>query len=223
MRTTETVPERCARVLLVDDHPTFREGLRSVIDHMDGMVVCAEADSESAAIRKLETDAPDMMIVDLNLGNDSGLRLIQRARRAFPRLHILVASMYDESMYGERTINAGANGYICKQDDPEKLAQAIDMVRQGKVYISRGLAKRMLERKLSGSTAVVEEVVDILSERELQVFSLIGNGYSTKEIAARLHVSPKTVDAHRDHVKRKIGVPDNTRLVHRAVEWVLSQ
>jgi len=223
VKTVETVPEQGAKVLLVDDHPTFREGLRSVIEHMDGMVVCAEADSESTAMRKLETDTPDMMIVDLNLGNDSGLRLIQRARRDFPKLHILVASMYDESMYGERAINAGANGYICKQDDPEKLAQAIEMVCQGEGYISRGSADRMQERELSGSAAVAEDLVDILSERELQVFGLIGNGYSTKEIAARLHVSPKTVDAHRDHVKRKIGVSDNTRLVHRAVEWVLSQ
>jgi len=210
-------------VLLVDDHPTFREGLRSVIDHMDGMLVCAEADTESTAMHRLEVDAPDMMIVDLNLGDDSGLRLIQRARREYPALNILVASMYDESMYGERAINVGANGYICKQDEPEKLAQAIMSVCRGEKYISRRLANRIRERKLSGLSAIAEDLVDVLSERELQVFGLIGNGYSTKEIASKLHVSPKTVDAHRDHVKRKIGVSDNTRLVHRAVEWVLTQ
>jgi DNA-binding NarL/FixJ family response regulator len=187
------------------------------------MLVCAEADSENTAMRKLETEAPDMMIVDLNLGNDSGLRLIQRARRDFPKLHILVASMYAESVYGERAVNAGADGYICKQDDPERLVQAIELVCQGVGYISRGLANRIQERKLSGSTGLAEDLVDVLSERELQVFGLIGNGYSTKEIASRLHVSPKTIDAHRDHVKRKIGVSDNTRLVHRAVEWVLTQ
>jgi DNA-binding NarL/FixJ family response regulator len=222
VNTVETAPGPAARVLLVDDHPTFREGLRSVIDHIGGMVVCAETDSESTAMRALETDTPNMMIVDLNLGNDSGLRLIQRARRDFPTLHILVASMYDESMYGERAINVGADGYICKQDDPANLAQAIEMVCQGAGYISRGLANRIEERKLSGST-VAEDLIDILSRRELQIFDLIGNGYSTKEIAARLYISPKTVDAHRDHLKRKIGVSDNTRLVHRAVEWVLSQ
>lgn len=223
MISMEAASGKPARLLLVDDHPTFREGLRSVIDHLHGMVVCGEADSETAAIRALETDTPDMMIVDLNLGNDSGLRLIQRARQALPGLHILVASMYDEAMYGERAINAGADGYICKQDDPEKLSQAIEMVWQGRGYIGRGLANCIQQRKLSGLAAVAEDLVDILSERELQVFRLIGSGYLTKEIASRLHVSPKTIDAHRDHVKRKIGVSDNTRLVHRAVEWVLTQ
>ncbi|WOJ93109.1 response regulator transcription factor [Congregibacter variabilis] len=212
-----------ARVLLVDDHPTFREGLRSLIEHTDGVSVCAEADSESSAMRKLEASTPDLMIVDLNLGDDSGLRLIHRARQAFSKLHILVASMYDELMYGERAINAGANGYICKQDDPHKLVEAIEVVRHGGLYISNKLANRIRERELSGAGAAVEDPVEVLSERELQVFTLIGNGYSTKEIAVKLHVSPKTVDAHRDHVKRKIGVPDNTRLIHRAVQWVLSQ
>lgn len=210
------------KVLLVDDHPTFREGLRSLIDHEGDMVVCAEADNERAAIEALNTNALNMMIVDLNLGNDSGLKLIQRAKNAHPKLRILVVSMYDESMYGERAMIAGADGSICKQDEPEKLAKAIELVGKGERYISRGLANRLAEHKLSNATVAATNLVDILTARELQVFGLIGNGCSTKEIAAKLHVSPKTVDAHRDHIKGKIGVTDNTRLIHRAVEWVLS-
>ena len=218
-----SVLRHVTRVLLVDDHPTFREGLRSLIDHEVTMIVCAEADNERVAMQALDTNALDMMVVDLNLGHDSGLKLIQRARLAHPKLRILVVSMYDESMYGERSINAGADGYICKQDDPEKLTQALGLVSKGERYMSRGLVNRIAEHKLSGSGAASESPVDILTARELQIFSLIGSGFSTKEIAANLHVSPKTVDAHRDHIKGKIGISDNTRLIHRAVEWVLSQ
>jgi len=211
------------RILIVDDHPIFRAGLRSLISHLDGVVVCAEAEDEGSAIGILESEPLDMMVADLNLGNDSGLKSIQRARKAFPDLRILVASMYDESRYGERAVNAGANGYVCKQDDPEKLAKAIELVSQGEMFISRALANRMLQNRLSGTPAGSDEPTDILSERELQVFDLIGSGFSTKEIASKLNVSPKTVDAHRDHIKHKMCVADNTRLIHRAVEWVLSR
>lgn len=220
---TESQSEPVARALLVDDHPIFREGLRSLIGHLDEVVVGAEADTESAAIRLLEAQPFELAIVDLNLGAGSGLRLIRRARKINPRLHILVASMYDESLYGERAIHAGADGYICKQDDPDKLAEAIALVAQGEQYISNKLAQSMVEHQQSGAVAEALDPVDALSERELQIFSLIGSGYSTREIALKLFLSPKTVDAHRDHIKRKVGISSNTRLVHRAVEWVLSQ
>lgn len=211
------------RVLIVDDHPTFREGLRSLISHIDGFEVCAEADGESTAMRLLERQSPDLMIADLNLKDGSGLKLVNRARQAYPHLRILVASMYEESVYGERAISNGANGYVCKQDDPDQLAMAIGRVSQGQMFVSKELANRMLVHKLSGGDANAGDLTALLSDRELQVFELIGNGYSTKEIAARLHLSSKTVDTHRDHVKRKMKIDDNVRLVHRAVEWVLTR
>jgi DNA-binding NarL/FixJ family response regulator len=211
------------RILIVDDHPTFREGLRSLISHIDGMQVCAEADGESAAMRQLERTAPDLMIADLNLKDGSGLKLVNRARKAYPSLKILVASMYEESMYGERAIGNGANGYICKQDDPERLVMAIELVNRGEMFVSRQLAQHMLANKVSGGDGGATDPHQLLSDRELQVFELIGNGLSTKEIAARLHLSSKTIDTHRDHLKRKMGIDDNVRLVHRAVEWVLSR
>lgn len=211
------------KVLLVDDHPTFRAGLRSVIEHMQGLIVCAEADCESSGMRELEAESPDLMIVDLNLNDSSGLSLIQRARHEFPSLNILVASMYEESLYGERAISSGANGYFCKHDDPELLEKAIELVCKGEMFVSRKLANKMLEHKVYGAAADSLEPADCLSDRELQIFGLIGSALSTKEIAVKLHLSPKTIDTHRDHIKRKIGVADNVRLVHRAIEWVLSQ
>lgn len=164
-----------------------------------------------------------MMIVDLNLKDGSGLKLIKRAKKSYPALKILVASMYDESLYGERAINAGAMGYVCKQDDPDTLVDAINLVSIGQRYISSNLARKLLENDTSAKNPCANEPADILSDRELQVFSLIGSGLSTKEIAAQLHLSTKTIDTHRDHLKRKIGVTDNVRLVHRATEWVMSQ
>ena len=223
METHATTVVQPVKVLLVDDHPTFREGLRSLLGHIGGFTVCAEVDGESGAMRSLATAPADLMIADLNLKDGSGLKLIHRAREAYPTLKILVASMYDESQYGERAISAGANGYVCKQDDPEQLAKAINLVARGDMFISRKLAHRMLERKLSGNTFEQIEPAQILSDRELQVFSLIGSGLSTKEIAEKLHLSSKTIDTHRDHIKKKLGVTDNSRLVHRAVEWTLLQ
>jgi DNA-binding NarL/FixJ family response regulator len=215
--------DRVLNVLLVDDHPTFRAGLRSVIEHIDNLAVCAEADGESDAMRLLQLHSPDLMIADLNLNDSSGLSLIQRARHEYPSLHILVASMYEESLYGERAIVAGANGYFCKHDDPELLVKAIELVCRGEMFISRKLANKMLEHRISGASHVSGEPADCLSDRELQIFGLIGSGLSTREIADKLHLSPKTIDTHRDHIKRKIGVDDNVRLVHRAIEWTLSQ
>ena len=163
------------------------------------------------------------MIVDSNLKDGSGLKLIRRVKKAHPALKILVASMYEESLYGERAMNAGANGYVCKQDDPETLIDAITKVGGGATFISSKLANTMRENGLSNHKMRTSDPSDVLSDRELQVFSLIGSGLSTKEIGARLHLSTKTIDTHRDHIKKKIDVTDNARLVRQAVEWVLSQ
>jgi DNA-binding NarL/FixJ family response regulator len=211
-----------ARVLLVDDHPTFREGLRSLISRLKGLTVCAEADGESTAMRMLASTSPDLMIVDLNLQDGNGLKVISRARQAYPALKILVASMYEESLYGARAIKAGGNGYVCKQDDPDILVRAITQVSRGETFISEKLANSMREHSLAEKASQISDPAHILSNRELQIFSMIGSGLSTKEIAHQLHLSTKTVDTHRDHIKRKIGVADNSRLIHRAVEWVLS-
>lgn len=208
---------------MVDDHPTFCAGIRSLIEQVDELTVCAEAPDTATAMQLLAADLPDLMLVDINLKQSSGFVLTERARQEYPTLRILVTSMYDESLYGERAINAGANGYINKQEDPEKLIKAMRLVSEGDMFVSRALANRMLERRSTARAIDSNHPETILSERELEIFTLIGSGYSTKEIAVRLSLSPKTVDTHRDHVKKKIGARDNVRLVHRAVEWVISQ
>jgi DNA-binding NarL/FixJ family response regulator len=209
-------------VLVVDDHPTFREGLKSLIGHIDGMEVCAEAADEIGALKQLEICKPDMVILDINLGSGSGIRLLPRVRRAQPDVKILVLSMYEESIYGERAIRAGAHGYVCKQDDPDRLVQAIEQVESGQIFTSVSLAARLEEGKASGTCRQSVDPTDLLTERELEIFAWIGCGHSTQEVARKLHVSPKTISTHREHIKKKLDVDDNARLIHWATEWVLT-
>lgn len=210
------------RLLVVDDHPTFRAGVAALVEHIDTVGICAEAENTPEAMEKLASCAPDMMIVDINLRKGSGLTLIERARKEFPALKILVASMYDENIYGERAILAGADGYYCKQDTADALIKAIETVRAGELHISTALGKRLLARRSRVQEDAQNHPEAVLSPRELEIFTLLGEGYSTKEIAARLSLSPKTVDTHRDHLKKKIGIPNNNRLLRHAVEWVIA-
>lgn len=223
MGSSASPPEPGAKILLVDDHPVFLEGVRSLLSHLEGYTICAETDGEAEAMDLLAAEPPDLMIVDLRLQRGSGMKLIRRARQAYPNLRILVASMYEEALYGERAVLAGANGYFCKQDDPDLLLKAIALVHRGEMFVSRKLANRLLVNNSSAKTSRAGEPEDVLSDRELQVFNLLGGGASVREIASQLHLSSKTIDAHRDHIKRKLGIDSNARLIRRAVEWVLSR
>lgn len=223
MGNSASPSEPCARILLVDDHPIFLEGVRSLLNHLDGFMISAETDGEAEAMSLLAAELPDLMIVDLNLRHGSGMKLIRRARQLYPNLRILVASMYEESLFGERTVLAGANGYFCKQDDPDLLLKAINLVHHGEMFVSRQLANRLLINQASAKVTRGGEPEDLLSDRELQVFNLLGSGASTRDIASQLHLSKKTIDTHRDHIKRKLGIDSSARLIHRAVEWTLSR
>jgi DNA-binding NarL/FixJ family response regulator len=216
-----TGSQRTTRLLIVDDHPTFRAGVAALVEHIDAVEICAEAENTPEAMEKLASCAPDMMIADINLRKGSGLTLIERARKEAPALKILVVSMYEENVYGKRAILAGADGYYCKQDTAEALIAAISAVSAGDLYISTALGKSLLSRHSQGKDAQSHPEA-ALSVRELEIFTLFGEGYSTKEIASRLSLSPKTVDTHRDHLKKKIGIPNNNRLLRRAVEWVIA-
>lgn len=211
-----------ARILVVDDHSIVREGLMRVIDTAPDLMVCAQAEDAARALGSVRKAKPDLAVIDLALTGPSGLELIKDLKARHPQLPVLVHSMHDESLYAERCLRAGAKGYVMKQAPTERLLQGIRSVLQGEIFLSEGLTKQLLRRLASGPQAAAPggNPADRLSDRELEVFELLGRGRSTKEIAAALHLSDKTIQTHREHIKEKLGLPSAVTLVRRAVQWV---
>lgn len=217
---TKPAPSARRRVLLVDDHPFMRAGLGQLIGSQPDLVVGGEAGNPAEALQALARQRPDLILTDLTMPGRSGLEFIKDLRAAHPDIPILVVSMHDEAVYAERVLRAGARGYIMKEAGGENLLGAIRQVLRGEVYVSHKMSARILEdlsgRRPRGSTSPIERLTD----REFEVFQLIGQGKGTREIAAELHLSPKTVDVHRSHVKEKLGLRDATALIRHAVRWV---
>ncbi len=215
-------PKDTIRVFLVDDHPLVRRGLTELIDGEPDMAVCGEADSAEQAIPRIIDAEPDLTIVDLRLPGMGGLELTKRLRQREPNAKVLVVSMHDDSDYAERALRAGAGGYVNKQEDPQRFVDAIRDVYAGRVSVSPEVAERVLQTLVGGElSAVVEAPIESLTDRELEVFGLIGRGQTPREIAERLHLSVKTVDAHRDHIRKKLGARNAADLIRHAVQWVL--
>jgi len=211
---------RKSRILVVDDHPFMRAGLAQLIDRQPDMAVCGEAGEPAAAIRELSASMPDLVLTDVTMPGRSGIEFVKDLRASHPKLAILVVSMHDEGIYAERLLRAGARGYIMKEAGGENLLGAIRQVLAGGIYVSPHMSAKILEnvtgRRPRGSASPIRT----LSDREFEVFQLIGQGKSTRDIAAQLHLSPKTVDVHRGHIKEKLGLDDVTALVRHAVRWV---
>ncbi|MBV8215649.1 MAG: response regulator transcription factor [Verrucomicrobia bacterium] len=210
--------ENRKRVLIVDDHPITRAGLAQLINHQPDLEVCAEADTASNALAALNGYKPDLVVVDITLPDKSGLELIKDITALRPGLPILVISMHDESLYAERALRAGARGYITKREGGRKLTQAIRTVAGGKIYLSEGMAGQILEVFSGGYRA--RSPIQRLSDREFEVFELIGEGLPTNEIATKLHLSAKTVKAHRANIKRKLNLKTITELISFAARWI---
>jgi DNA-binding NarL/FixJ family response regulator len=210
-----------ARILIVDDHPLVRTGLAQLIGDCPDLEVCGEAGDMAEALRLIDELGPDLAIIDLSLAGGSGLDLIEHVKSRNRDMPMLVASMHDETLYAERVLAAGARGYINKQEAQERIISAIRRVLRGKVYLS----ERMTERLLSGMVDSSREKRDIdsLSNRELQVFELIGQGISTGRIAQRLNLSTKTIETHQAHIKKKLGLDSAHELTQRAIRWVMTQ
>lgn len=222
MRRREATEAR-ARILIVDDHPVVRNGLRMLIDDEPDLVVCGEAADADEAIRVLDAVKPDLVIIDLSLKGSSGLELIKRIKSRHCDSKMLVSSMFDESLYAERVLNAGALGYVSKQEAMEKVIEAIRCVLSGRVYLSAAMSDRMLHRLARDQKAPERSSVETLSDRELEVFEMIGRGRATAEIAAQLHLSVKTVETHREKIKAKLAIKTAAELNQHAVRWVLEQ
>lgn len=208
------------KVLIVDDHPVVREGLSMQIATQPDLKVCGEAEDVPGALALLDSVKPDVAIVDISLKNGSGLDLIRRIKDRNDSVRILVWSMYPDSLFAERSLRAGAHGYLHKGQATNHLLNAIRVVLAGKVYLSGELAEKLLHRMVGGKLPE-RSPIERLSDRELQVFEMIGQGLNTETIAAKIRVSPKTVDTYRARIKEKLDVVHVTELVQRATQWVL--
>ena len=211
------------RLLIVDDHPMMRTGLAQLIDNEDDLKVAAEADNAGQALNLVGKQKFDLALVDISLPDKNGLELIKDIRTLKPELPILVVSMHDEMIYAERALRAGARGYIMKQEGGQKFLQAIRQVLAGKVFVSEKMSARILENFSGGPGENSNSPVQRLSDREFEVFQLIGHGIGTSEIAKRLHLSVKTVETHRKSIKEKLQLATATDLVRYAVRWLDAQ
>jgi len=206
------------RVLLVDDHPIVRERLAEIISREPDLVVCAEAEDRHGAIKAAETSKPELAVIDLALKNSSGLELIKDLHALWPRLIILVVSMQEESLYAERALRAGAQGYITKQEATRNIMVAIRRVLDGEIYLSGKAASTVISH-LTAKPRAGGSVADRLTDRELQVFELTGTGLSTKGIAERLCIDVKTVETYRIRIKEKLDLKDSSKLLQMAIRW----
>lgn len=208
------------RILLVDDHAVVRFGIAQLINRQADLVVCGEQEDARKALDAVINLKPDLVIVDLSLKDSSGLELIRNLKAQFPGKPVLVLSVHDESIYAEIAFRAGALGYLMKQEALEKVVTAVRRVLAGNVYVSDALAAKMLQQQVRGNTDVQQPAIKSLSDREVEVFHLIGQWKKTKEIAGELHLSVKTVEYYREQIKRKLNLKDAAELTQYATAWV---
>jgi DNA-binding NarL/FixJ family response regulator len=214
-----TSKKKVRRVLIVDDHPIVRQGLRRLIDQEEDLSVCGEAETVRDARTAIKDLNPDAIIVDISLKQGDGIELVRDARAHYPTLPILVLSMHDETIYAERMLSAGANGYIMKQAASEQFLVAVRRVLEGGIYVSEAVGNSMIQKFASGGSYISSNPIDRLSNRELQILHLIGKGSSTRETAEALNLSIKTVESHRQRIKRKLNLTTGAQLVQYAVNW----
>lgn len=211
------------RIFLVDDHPMMRDGMARLIDSEPGLRCCGGASSAEEAVSEVPRCRPDLVITDITLPRRSGLELIKDLAAMQPDLPVFVYSMHDENYYAERALRAGARGYLMKEAGSEKMLEAIRRVLAGEISVSPRIASKILTLFSSPKARSSQSPVEKLTDREFDVFKLIGQGKSTKEIAAHLHLSHKTVAVHRGHIKEKLGITSSSELMHQAIRWIGSE
>jgi DNA-binding NarL/FixJ family response regulator len=221
-KSAKSTTAEAARILLVDDHPMVRERLAEVIVREADLTVCGEAEDRLGALDLIARLRPDLVIIDLTLKQSHGIELIKDIHNQHPGTLMLVVSMHDEQLHAERVIRAGAKGYITKQEATRKILLAIRTVLSGEIYLSEKMAARVATRALAGARAKNASIMDKLSDRELCVFEMIGQGHGTRQIAEQLHLDMRTVETYRARIKDKLNLKDANDLVHFAIHWVQS-
>lgn len=221
--TGASAAPECNRVLIVDDHPMTRRGLVALINQERDLTVCGEVETASRALEAVKNLKPDLALVDITLPGKSGLVLIKDILLWAPKVRVLVLSMHDESLYAERVLRAGGHGYIMKSAGGEKVLEAIRQVLAGKTYVSEGVSSRIVDAYAGRRKDVGDAALGRLTDREFEVFQLLGQGLPTAEIGNRLHLSPKTVDSHRLHIKEKLQLKSLPELMRHAIRWAATE
>lgn len=213
--------EHAAKVLLVEDHPIVRQGLAQLINQDPDLEVCGEAASVSEALEILQATSPDLALIDISLKSSNGLELVKDLARSHPNVRTLVLSLFDEMVYAERVLRAGAKGYIMKAEATDNVMEAIRTVLAGEVYVSDRVRQKLFDRMVGTHADPSESPVELLSDRELEVFQMVGEGNGTRAIADRLNLSVKTIETYKSHIKSKLKLKDGTELIQQAVKWVM--
>lgn len=207
------------RLMIVDDHPLVRSGIRALIQMEDDLDVCGEAEDQAGALALIASEQPDLVLVDISLKNSNGLNLLRDIAQDHPEVMTIAVSMHDEYTYAFRCLKAGAKGYIMKQEGTEKIIEAIRCVLDGRTYLSPAMTQNAVEQLGQGNAAGASPV-EVLSNRELELFQLTGQGKEIAEIAAIMQISPRTVEVHRSHIKKKLGLRTSTDIFQAAYEWL---
>ena len=210
------------RIFIVDDQPVIRQALSILLAKESHFEVCGEAENESDALQQIESCLPDLVVVDVLLKNGNGISLISALKQHYPALKTLIWSMLEETSFAERALRAGASGYVSKEEPFEQVVEAVHKVLQNSAYLSPHMTSKLMALVNNGKAPAVDPV-HALSNRELQVFEMVGQGLTTQQIALKLQVSPKTVESHRERIKQKLDLKNSTQLNHRATHWVIQK
>jgi DNA-binding NarL/FixJ family response regulator len=223
MNRKQFTPQEPARIMIVDDHPLVRFGLEKLLEDEPDLQIVEQVTNASEALVRIDEVQPDLLVVDISLHGTNGVELVKEVRTRDDRVRVLVASMYDEELYAERCLRAGALGYVCKQEPPARMIEAMRSVLEGKVFVSGPMAERMLQRLIESEQSPDVTPIHSLSDRELEVFTLMGRGLTTREIADQIGLSSKTIQTYRETIKKKLRIGTNPDLIRQAVMFVIEK
>lgn len=222
-KSVEKVNEKKYKIFVVDDHPIVRQGIAQLINQEEDMMLAGEAGDASEALKGIDKIKPDLVTVDISLKGSSGIELTKSILLNHPKMPILIISMYDEPLYGERVLKAGAKGYLIKQEAIDNVVTAIRKVLSGEIYLSEKMRDSLVHKFVRGKTSVTGSPLETLTDRELEILQLIGQGLSTHKISEDLHISVKTVESHYSNIKNKLNLKNAHELIQYAIKWHLTE